>query len=38
LGEAFAEVAGASVEAEAGGFKITAPAPDAEQQFYRIQF
>ena len=38
LGGAFADVAGASVEAEAGGFKITSPMPNAEQQFYRIQF
>jgi len=38
LGAAFADVAGASVEAEAGGFKITAPAPNAGQQFYRVKF
>ncbi len=38
LGVAFAEVAGASVEPEAGGFKITAPAPNTGQQFYRIKF
>ena len=38
LGAAFADVAGVSVEAEAGGFKITAPAPGAGQQFYRVKF
>ena len=38
LGGAFADVAEASVEAEAGGFKITAPAPNAGQQFYRVKF
>ena len=38
LGGAFADVAGASVEAEAGGFKITAPAPNTGQQFYRVKF
>ena len=38
LGGAFADVTEASVEAEAGGFKITAPAPNAGQQFYRVKF
>ena len=38
LGAAFADVAGASVEAEDGGFKITAPLPVAGQQFYRVKF
>ena len=38
LGAAFADVAGVSVEAEAGGFKITTPAPNAGQQFYRVKF
>ncbi|MEC8972637.1 MAG: hypothetical protein VX509_01890, partial [Verrucomicrobiota bacterium] len=38
FGVAFADVAGASVEAVAGGFKITAPAPAAGQQFYRLKF
>ncbi|HJN88759.1 MAG TPA: hypothetical protein QGG93_00405, partial [Verrucomicrobiota bacterium] len=38
LGVAFAEVAGSTVEAEAGGFKISAPVPNAGQQFYRVKF
>jgi len=38
LGTAFVDVAGASVEAEAGGFKITAPAPATGQQFYRVKY
>jgi len=31
-------VTGATVEAAAGGFKITAPLPVAGQQFYRVKF
>ena len=38
LGAAFADVTGASVEDEAGGFKITAPTPNAGQHFYRVKF
>jgi hypothetical protein len=38
LGTAFADVTGATVEAAAGGFKITAPLPVAGQQFYRVKF
>ena len=38
LGVAFEDVIGTSVEAVAGGFKITAPAPAAGQQFYRVKF
>ena len=38
LGAAFAEVVGATVKVEDGGFKITSPLSDAGQQFYRIQF